>query len=173
MIAKPKNTKLMLPLIGRYVEVQSVLNRKNKSSGIAGECLKVYEQTKMSEPRIGIIVGFATLTGGIVVHKYGTDVPPTYIVKNRYPALRVVFWPTRAPVYVSLDMAILAVAGKPVSDSMYWDIVHRSHAPQSYSETVAKVMQDEMKDWPRDSKGRWAKKAIITKKEMQVEEKTK
>ena len=138
-----------LSLMGKIVTASAVYKRvESEADG------KVYRTWKPNpiEPRAGWLVGWRTLQNGQLkdgYKDYGDPYEPPeptgpYLDNVvSVPAACVVFWPTMKPVYVPWDM--LVDGGEPKSPAAMckWDEKDRQY------------LRDEMRDVPRDAKGRW------------------
>ena len=134
---------------------------------LMGQVITVYEQyvrrrmghertwipQKLQHPRAGWVVRYTKIQNGL----YYPESPYcqaglTSIVS--VPCLMVTWWPRhKESVRVPLLTGAYVVGGVPMSDSrFYLDVV----CPESRAD-LADIMREEMKNWPRDEKGRWRK----------------
>jgi hypothetical protein len=109
-------------------------------------------QVQEAAGRPGWIVGERWIQNGATEWSYGGDDPPVWRVKNCVHVLLVTYWPTLKPVHVPFD----GYRPAPLTVQPY---------PTKYrwSERDKDVMRNEMKDWPRDEKGKWVKKCSTKK----------
>ena len=102
------------------------------------------------EQRAGWIVGFGTIYNGNTI----LDLDSSYYF-NKTKTLKIIkisFTPNSKPVNVPYD-GIVAYGGIPDFREYEWHW-HDNEIINQYK----KDLSDEMKDWPRNEKGRWIKK---------------
>ena len=143
---KPFSHAWLVALMGRVVEVVSVLKRDNKG--------KQYFWSKVpTEPTAGWVVGARWLQTGVYVPAIGGPFDevcdPAYLheTAKRTPALCVAFWPTKKPVFVPVDGFRFNSNAEPVSPAQ--KVV--------WSEQDRKIYSEMAKEAPRDRYGRFVK----------------
>jgi len=172
----------MVKLMGTKVLVSKVLERQKGYVSKTSTVNKFWWEQKEIEPRTGWVVGFRTVQEGYVkpgsngyngIDGYHEPEPDEWRTTGVKKCLLVAFWPTEKPVHVPLDGYVRVSRGGRCIDPEWIrkGPQNRCHmAPEPYTtaggwhkETyklhARAFMIDEMKDWPRDEKGRWRKKA--------------
>lgn len=170
----------MLKLMGRMVLVSRILERQKGNVYLHDKSLKeivkrvAWDGKSLENPRTGWVVGFRHVQEGYVEpeshgHGFSEDSyePAEWKTEKVIPCLLVAFWPTEKPVHVPMDGYVLLLgreqrtyiknhkfqrAPEPYTTAGGW----KEHP--EYRESNAEFMKDEMKNWPRDEKGRWRKK---------------
>lgn len=115
---------------------------------------RTWEKEDLKEPRSGWITGIRWVQVGTYnpgSGHYGTmdweDYESPYLaVKKVFPVLLVTFWPNMRPVKVpmgSFQVQEDDEEPRPYCKQGTWD------------ERTRKIASQEMKEWPRDEKGRW------------------
>lgn len=109
-----------------------------------------WEKEDLEEPRSGWITGIRWVQVGTYnpgLGHYGEDYEPPYLaVEKVFPVLLVTFWPNMRPVKVPMG------SFKVQED----DEGPRPYSKQGkYNEQYREALSKEMKEWPRDEKGRW------------------
>lgn len=140
-------------LMGQYVEVKAYLKPAKKFSA------RSHEPKVLKEPRVGMVVGYRTVYDGRI-HPgsnqigYSMDAdyaPPYFVVTGTIEVLLVCFWPRYKPVLVKKED--ITVIWAP-----YGGVTAMLHPTVStWSDDSKKYMREEMKNFPRDEKGRWKK----------------
>lgn len=146
-MARSKHMKKTLDLMGKVVTVRQTYQRRSDPQDM-DEISWVAED--LPEPRAGWVVGKTSLQNGRYFpgHTYGDydeeDYDPPYLhVKSITHALKVAWWPNLKPVFVPFDA--IEIGGWPDRRELKWD--------QQWKD----VQREEVKNWPRDAKGRWTK----------------
>ena len=139
-------------LMGKTVLVTHLLERNETEEDGKHKVFWVSKQSL--EQRAGWIVGVRFLQEGIYNASntdYDGEVEPAYLEVTRIvPAIQVSYWPTMKPVNVPLDGYIEGEV-HPRSPSE-WSWIRTGEEERN---NVKDSLRDEMKDWPRDEKGRW------------------
>jgi hypothetical protein len=175
----------MVKLMGRMVLVQKVLERQKgvylPDKSLKRHVKRAWWEEKEIEPRTGWVVGFRTVQEGYVepgsngyngIGGYHEPEPDEWRTTGVKKCLLVAFWPTEKPVHVPVDGYVRVSRGGRYIDPEWIrkGPQNRCHmAPEPYTtsggwkknpdwrEKNAEFMKGEMKDWPRDEKGRWKK----------------
>lgn len=174
---------LVSKILERDKGLQTVETRDTATTVILKGLVKAWWEEKEIEPRTGWVVGFRAVQEGYVEPGskgyYGIDglvedEPSEWRTTGVKKCLLVAFWPTEKPVHVPLDGYVRVSRGGRYIDPEWIrkGPQNRCHiAPEPYAmaggwhgnpdwrEKNAEFMKDEMKDWPRDEKGRWRKKS--------------
>jgi hypothetical protein len=135
-------------LMGKKVLITKVLYRACSD--------RVYEWREVNETiashfgvdRVGWVVGVRHLPQGRRINHGWEDGTEWKQTGKTTPCLMVCPWPTERPVMVPLDGYVLNPGYEPSRYCCEW-------TTQGVEE-----MRDIMKDWPRDSRGRWIKKPV-------------
>lgn len=179
-----ETTKLM----GRMVLVQKVLERQkdygvtSDGGSLVASGMKAWWEEKEIEPRTGWVVGFRNLQNGHVrtgarpgwgIDGYDPGEPNEWKTKSVTRCVLVAFWPTQKPVHVPLDGYLALAKGRRYLDREW---IRKSQkgalrtAPDPYPDSggwakhpewrkeLSDIMKEDMKDWPRDERGRWLKR---------------
>ncbi len=139
-------------LMGKYVQVKAYLKPVKKFSA------RNHEPVVLEKPRMGMVVGYRTIYDGKIHpgsqrHSYfdtdGDYDPPWFEVEGRIQVLLVCFWPRYKPVLVKPEdvMIPMAVMEKVI------DNLHPTICPMP--DSVKDYLREEMKNVPRDKRGRW------------------
>ena len=125
---------------------------------------------KPHDRRVGWIVGCIRLQNGEINRRTGYTDDDNYDegylkIDSITPALKVVFWPTMKPVFIPIAAPEWAGGFKPLSPSA-WSWKHTSvEAKLGFENT----MLDEMRDWPRDTKGHWVRRVGTAAEARRIE----
>jgi len=172
----------MVKLMGKMVLVNKVLERANGFVSGIDQFSKFWSEREI-EPRTGWVVGFRTMQEGYVkpgsngyhgIDGYHEAEPDEWRTVRVKKCVLVAFWPTEKPVHVPLDgytklakglhyldrewirkgmHGALRTAPDPYTTAGGW------HENPDWRKKNADFMQEEMKNWPRDERGRWRKKS--------------
>lgn len=133
-------------LMGKVVLVHQVFKRSYE--GLGGPEYRTWKPVQ-AQSRPGWVVGERWLQDG---HAFfdSAEVGVSWRRKlgHSVHCLLVTYWPTMKPVKVPLDGFKLA----PETTKPYPPV------DGSWTEENRKSLREEMKDWPRDERGRWLKK---------------
>lgn len=137
-------------LMGKVVLVDRVYKRTHPASDPlserSGEYKKVW-QVVGAQGRPGWIVGERWIQSGATEWSMGGDDPPTWREDERVHVLLVTYWPTMKPVRVPFDGYRFArPTVRPYPTRYKW------------TEWDKEIVRKDMKNWPRDEKGRWVAK---------------
>lgn len=136
-------------IMGQIVTVHAELKRKKTYMEREGSRFKAtmvsWEREKLKEPRAGWVTGRRALQEGEL--KGGYYDGQGYLEQNDIVlALQVVYWPTLNPVHVPYDG--INMGGEPIAPGwVAWK--------QEWKDELSEIMKVEMKNWPRDERGRW------------------
>lgn len=142
-------------LMGKIILVDHVLHRQFMMDH--GNSTEKTWVRMAAEGRPGWVVGERWLQQGSSCWGYGGSSPTWREEGKRIHCLLVCYWPPMKPVFVAFNddadwpldnYRIAPATTKPYRTELPWMSKHRE------------MMRDEMKDWPRDARGRWVKKEI-------------
>ena len=153
----------MVKLMGELVVVSWVLERQIGHDSSRRIQKAYWRPRKLKKVRTGWIIGFRHVQEGYTEPGsdggYGIDgliegIPPEWKTERVIPCVLVAFWPTEKPKYVPMDGFSQADDGAPDPYALSggW-----AENPE-WRKELSKFMKAEMKNWPRDKKGRWVKK---------------
>ncbi len=135
-------------LMGKIVTVSWTLKR-NSDYGPGG-VVKKWENVFHKAPRAGWIVGFRTIYSGKSAF-IGPDEGYEWLIEKSHVCMLVTYWPSMKPIFVPLNYdGAYKLGGKPA-------LLNYEHGG-TWREEDKKHLREEMKDWPRDKKGRWIKR---------------
>jgi len=173
----------MVKMMGRMVLVRKVLERQKDYKSEGDRVVSAWwEEKELEKERTGWVVGYRHLQVGYVqpgtrAHDtldgwdYGD--PAEWRTEKTVPCVLVAFWPTEKPVHVPMDGYTLLAKGRRYLDR---ECIRKSKqgalktAPEPYPNAggwhehpewrkeMSEIMKNEIKDRPRDKKGRWVKK---------------
>lgn len=139
--------KEALELMGKIVTVSKVYFRTWTNSH-----KKKWGTIDLHKKRAGWFVGHRILVNGSV--EYGCEDEPTiFYPEERIKCVLVIFWPNMKPVRVPIDA--YEIGGVPIATQQ--KILN--DYPEAMKEQ-SRIMKEEMKDWPRDEKGKWKKAGV-------------
>ena len=128
--------KEMAKLMGQVVTVSKrLIKNKNHTTGEVA-----WSTYKVVKPRSGWVVGFRFLQNGCITRDYDENY---FEWSSSVLCMLVTCWPNQKPVNVPMDG--FELGGEPNNKT-------------SFSEAQRKLLREEMKDWPRDDRGRWLPK---------------
>lgn len=138
-------------LMGKVVLVDRVFKRIHPMNDDRRLYKKAW-QVQKSNGRPGWVVGERWIQNGATEWSYGGDDPPCWKEESRIHVLLVAYWPTVKPVRVPFDGYRMAPPTvQPYPTEFKW------------TENLKDEQRQEMKDWPRDEKGRWVEKCSTKK----------
>ncbi len=102
------------------------------------------------DSRAGWVVGFRTIYSGVSQY-LGPEEGREWITEKSHLCMLVAYWPSMKPVFIPLNYdGAYKLGGKPA-------LLNYEHGG-TWREGDKKHLREEMKDWPRDKKGRWIKR---------------